>query len=238
MLDVLYDATAAIMQQHLSFRRGLTDVASMVSRNTAGADGAGVALMHDDQVLQRVASSKLVETADDVQYGLGEGPCLTAVAEMRAVTSGSLQSREPRWPRFAHGVRHLGIGSALSLPLVVREEVIGSVNIYSRREDAFLEADVVSGARFARPVAAAIRGAQVTKHLHELTAQLFETLEVQAIISAAVGFLRHREDLTAEAAKLRLVELAARQDQSLTDAAASVLGTRTIADTDDANPST
>lgn len=238
MLDVLYDATAAIMQQHLNFRRGLVDVASMISRNSAGADGAGVALMHDDQVLLRVASSVLVEKADDVQYGLGEGPCLTAVAEKRAIIIGSLRGREQRWPRFAREIRQLGIGSALSLPLVVRQAVIGSVNIYSLREDAFLEADVVSGERFARPVAAAIQSARITQHLDQLAAQLFETLEVQALISAAIGFLRHREDLPTDAAKQRLDELAARDHQSVTDAAASVLGTRIVAPTDDATTST
>ena len=226
LLDVVYDSVATLLDRQPGFRRGLTDVAGLVSRSLAGADGAGVALSEGTGVTMRVGSSPLVESADDVQYGLGEGPCLTAVAERRPIRTGSLDEQTTRWPRFADGVRTLGVGSVLSLPLIVRADVIGSINVYGRRDDAFREVDATNGERFALPVAAAIRSAQVTRHLNELAAQMHETLEVQALVSAAVGFLRYREDITSEAAQQLLSALAAERHQSMAEAAAALLEER------------
>ncbi|WP_375429840.1 GAF domain-containing protein [uncultured Friedmanniella sp.] len=226
MLDVVYDSVQAMLERDPSFSNGLAEVAGLVQRNIRGADAAGVALSNGGTVTFRVASSRLAEQADDVQYGLGEGPCLTAVAERRGLKSGSLREHETWWPRFAHDVRQLGIESVLSLPLMVRADVIGSINIYSRRADAFVDEDVTNGIRFAWPVAAAIRSAQVLRNLDELTDQMQDTLEVHALVSAAVGFLRHRESLSAEDARLRLSNLAAARHQTVAEAATQVLEDR------------
>lgn len=226
MLDVVYDSVLMMFERQAGFGRGLADVAGLVSRNLAGADGAGVALMDDGEVALRVASSKLVDAADAVQYGVAQGPCLSAVAERRIVRTGSFADQEEHWPRFAHGVRPLGIGSVMSLPLNVRGDIFGSINIYSLRTDAFSESDAASGERFARPVAAAIRSTQVSRHLDDLAGRMQETLQVQALVSAAVGFLSHRENVSTEAALELLSERAAEQRESLAEAASDVLADR------------
>ena len=67
-----------------------------------------------------MASAPFVVQVDAIQYGINEGPCITAAAEGRTMRSGSL-SADRQWPRFGPRVGRLGVHSALSLPLVTSE---------------------------------------------------------------------------------------------------------------------
>ena len=60
---------------------------------------------------------RVVSEIDDIQYGIGQGPCITAAREGQTVMSGSLGS-DPRWRKFGSTVARLGVHSVLSLPLV------------------------------------------------------------------------------------------------------------------------
>ena len=83
-----------------------------------GAEGAGLTMLEDDRPQTVVASAEFVHAVDDVQYGLGEGPCLLAVETGSTQTSGSLGG-EARWPRFGPRVGRMGVHSVLSLPLLL-----------------------------------------------------------------------------------------------------------------------
>lgn len=223
MLDAVYDAVEAMMARPRELTEGLVEVVALIARSLTRADGAGVALMQGSEVLVRVASSTLVDKADAVQYGLGEGPCLSAVAEGRAIRTGSLTEHLTRWPRFATIVQRLGIGSMLSLPLLVQTEVIGSINIYAVRGDGFSQLDAESGERLALPVAAAIRSAQATRNVDHLEVQMHETLASKAAVTAAVAMLAERDQVARDAALQSLSRLAGERHESLLDTAAAVL---------------
>ncbi|MBN9620329.1 MAG: GAF domain-containing protein, partial [Actinobacteria bacterium] len=105
----------------------LTRVAEYAVRAVPGADGAGVTMFdsgHPDTV---VASASFVAELDVIQYRLMEGPCVTAAAEAHTVRSGSLGG-ERLWPRFGPRAGRLGIHSALSVPLVLADDVLGAIN--------------------------------------------------------------------------------------------------------------
>lgn len=225
LLDAVYDSVALMMGQSNELGHGLVKVAELVATSLQGADGAGMALMHDDKVLLRVASSKLVDDADAVQYGLGEGPCLSAVSERRSIRTESLREHEDRWPRFVPAVQELGIGSMLSLPLRVRTEVIGSINIYALRDDGFSELDATNSERFALPVAAAIRSAQASRNVDHLATQMHDTLQAKAAVAAAIALLGERHDVPPEVALQTLSQLAADREQSLVEAATDLVAT-------------
>jgi hypothetical protein len=140
---------------------------------------------------------------DDVQYGLGEGPCLLAVQSRHTQTSGSLGG-EPRWPRFGPRVGRMGVHSVLSLPLLLPDRVVGAINVYAHAKGAFGADAVRIGELFARPAAVSVHNAQVLAQSQRLAAQLEEALTNRAIIDQALGVIRSRTGADPEEAFNRL----------------------------------
>jgi hypothetical protein len=135
-------------------QQGLEDLLQHVAEYAVaaipGADGAGLTLLEADRVDTMVASADFVREVDAIQYGIGEGPCITAAASGRTVHSGSLGS-DMLWPRFGPRVVRLGVHSVLSLPLVVGTDVLGAMNVYAHAKDAFDERSVQLGELFSVP---------------------------------------------------------------------------------------
>jgi GAF domain-containing protein len=182
----------------------LSHVATFAVHAIPGADGAGVTLLKvdrpDNMVQVLAASHPFVAEIDEIQYTLlGEGPCITAALEGRTVRSGSLGG-EKMWPRFGPRVGRLGVHSALSLPLLVAEQVVGAINVYARDKDAFDDHAAELGELFATPAAVAVHNAQVLAQAQALTAQLQSALSSRPIIDQAIGILRGRTGGTAEEA--------------------------------------
>ena len=82
----------------------LTRVATYAVQAIPGADGAGLTLLEQDRADTVVATAPFVSEIDDIQYGIGQGPCISAAADGRPVLSGSL------------GVTRAGRGSAGGSP--------------------------------------------------------------------------------------------------------------------------
>ena len=57
-------------------------VATYAVRAIPGADGAGLTL-EDDRANTIVATAAFVSEIDDIQYGIGQGPCITALERVR-----------------------------------------------------------------------------------------------------------------------------------------------------------
>ena len=64
----------------LSLEDLLTQVATFAVQAIPGADGAGLTLIEADRADTIVKSAPFVREVDDIQYGLGEGPCISAAA--------------------------------------------------------------------------------------------------------------------------------------------------------------
>lgn len=169
----------------------LTRVAEFAVQAIPGADGAGLTLLEKNRHDTIVASAAFVGQVDAIQYGIEEGPCITAAAEARTVRSGGLES-DPQWPRFGPRVGRLGVHSVLSIPLLTSDGVLGAMNVYAHERDAFDEHAVLIGELFAVPAAIAVQNAQVLAQARRLTAQLQAALNSRATIDQALGILMSR----------------------------------------------
>ena len=114
----------------------LTQVASIAVQAIPGADGAGFTLLEADRADTIVKGEPFVREIDDIQYGLVEGPCVSAAAMRQTMRSGSLGG-DSRWPRFGPRAGRLGVHSVLSLPLLSGDAVVGAMNVYAHAKDAF-----------------------------------------------------------------------------------------------------
>ena len=189
----------------------LRDVAEFAAQAIPGTDGAGVALIDPRHGIPSAqtwaATAVLVHEIDTVQYDeLNEGPCITCMQSRRPTVSGSLGS-DSRWPRFGGRVARMRVHSALALPLIVGDQVIGSINAYAKSRDAFAEHAVRLGSQFARPAAVSVYNAQLLAHAQERTMRLQRALQSRAVIDQAIGIIRSRSGGTAEEAFDRLTHI-------------------------------
>lgn len=144
----------------LALEDTLTQVARLAVRAIPGAGGGGLTLLEHGRSDTVVTTAPFVSEVDAIQYGLGQGPCITATAERQTVLSMSLGA-DRRWPQFGSKVARLGVHSALSLPLITPEGVVGAMNIYARGKGAFDTRAAELGQMFAVPAAIAVQNAQV-----------------------------------------------------------------------------
>lgn len=203
LLTSLDDLAGLLTGDH-SLERTLLRVAELAVRAIPGAQGAGLTLLERDRAQTVVATDPFVQQVDDVQYGLGEGPCLSAVADGRTFTSGNLGG-DPLWPRFGPRVGRLGVHSALSIPLLVGDGVVvGALNAYARPRDGFGPDAPGLGEAFAGPAAVSVVNAQALAQAERLVGQLTDALTSRAEIDHAIGLLMGRTGGTPDEAFTRL----------------------------------
>ena len=223
--DGLADSLAALAQLStgkLDLLDLLTQVATFAVRAIPGADGAGLTLIEADRSDTIVKSEQFVHEVDDIQYSLGQGPCISAAAAGRTMRSGSL-GQDPRWPEFGSRVAALGVHSVLSLPLVTADGVVGAMNVYAHAADAFDDRSEHLGELFAVPAAIAVQNAQILAQTQRLAANLQAALTNRAVIDQAIGILMSRSGITADEAFERLRTLSQREHTRLAEIATGVV---------------
>ena len=218
---------AGLVTGSLGLPELLAEVATFAVRAIPGADGAGVTLLRmdrTDNIVEALASSApFVDEIDHIQYlTLLEGPCITAAQERRTVRSGSLGG-EKMWPRFGPRVGRLGVHSALSLPLLVPDQVVGAINVYAHGKDVFDEHAAELGELFAKPAAVAVHNAHVLTQAKRLAAQLQAALSTRPVIDQAIGLIRGRSGRSAEDAFAQLRAMSQTEHRKLADVAQRIV---------------
>lgn len=197
----------------------LNKVAQFAVRAIPGVEGAGMALIDPREGLPSIqtwsATASFVNEIDIVQYrDLHEGPCLTCMHSLRATISGSLGS-DQRWPHFGGRVARMGVHSALSVPLIVDDRVLGAINAYAAHRDAFGEHAVRLACEFAGTAAVAVYHARLLADAHESTARLQRALASRAVIDQAIGIIRSRSGVSGEEAFARLTRISQSENVKL-----------------------
>lgn len=197
--------------------RTLRRVADLAVRCIPGCDAVGVTLLEDGACQTRAATGGLVYEVDHFQYDINEGPCLQAVRDREPHQVDDMATSQ-RWSRFGRHAAERGIHSSLSLPLVVRGEALGALNLYSRRPGAFDASERETALMFAAQAAVALANTQTYAAGVRLAEQLRVALGSRALIDQAIGavmaqlrcdadeaFGRMREYSQTSHRKLRLV---------------------------------
>ncbi|HEV7187467.1 MAG TPA: GAF and ANTAR domain-containing protein [Blastococcus sp.] len=94
--------------------------------------GVGLALMTDGGPAGTIAATDgPAAVLEDLQFTLGEGPCVDASESGRPVLQPDLAATAPRrWPAFADGALAAGVAAVFALPLRVGAIRVGVLDLY------------------------------------------------------------------------------------------------------------
>ena len=97
-------------------------------------DGASISVMSGGTTQGTFGSSgQLSRTLDELQFTYGEGPCLEAVAQRRAVLVPDLRSAgDDRWPALTQAILGHGIHAVFALPVTIASTPMGALDLYRR----------------------------------------------------------------------------------------------------------
>jgi hypothetical protein len=109
-----------------------------------GVSGAGLMLVSGGRSLGCVGvSDGLTAAVEQVEYTLGEGPCLTAYRTQTPVFDADLADDGiVLWPEFRRGALAAGVRAAFGFPLLVDRICIGALNLYHEQSGALTEQQI------------------------------------------------------------------------------------------------
>lgn len=117
-------------------------------------DGAAISLVFDGTTTGTLGiSSPAARVMDELQFTLGEGPCLDAVAERTPVLVRDLADPEHRrWPAYSPAMLAQDIRGVFAIPVVVAGQYLGALDLY-RRTPGLLDGAQLAGALVAAELA-------------------------------------------------------------------------------------
>ncbi|MCC8246652.1 GAF and ANTAR domain-containing protein [Saccharothrix luteola] len=156
-------------------------------------DAAGLLLADQRGRLQLIASSnEQARLLELFQLQNDDGPCLDAFATGTRVSHPDLAEAGERWPRFTAVAAEAGFAAVDALPMRLRSEVIGALNLFRNRSGE-LDAGALRTATALVDVATIGLLQQRSIHHHQvLTEQLQTALNSRVVVEQAKGLVAER----------------------------------------------
>jgi GAF domain-containing protein len=184
---------------------------------------AGVMIATPDGHLQVVASSSdAMRTLELFQLQSDQGPCVDAYRSGQPVINQDLNTNIGRWPRFSPQAMAAGFRSTHSLPMHLRDQTIGALNMF-RADNGILAPDDVTAAQALADVATiAILQHRAITNTQALNEQLNHALNSRIVIEQAKGKISEAAHLDMDQAFQRLRHHARSHNLRLTDLAQNI----------------
>jgi GAF domain-containing protein len=163
-------------------------------------------LLADPQGNLHVVASSNEETRllELMQLQNAEGPCLDSMRHARAVTAEDLQAESARWPRFVSAALKAGYRSVHAMPLRLRDETIGSLNLFRAEPQALSPEEQRIAQAFADVATIGVLQHRALEQASQLADQLQIALDGRVAIEQAKGVLSERGGIDMSSAFERL----------------------------------
>src|SRR5216683_6941303 len=175
------------------------------------------------------ASSEAARLLELFQLQNDQGPCLDCFRTGKPVWAEDLYAQAQRWPRFATAARQSGFVAVQALPMRLRDQVIGALNLFRASPGAFDPGDVRIGQALADVATISLLHERSMRHSDILNEQLRTALNSRVIIEQAKGKLAERLGLDTDQAFSLLRDHARARNRRLSDLAQAFIdGSETL----------
>nr|BFE74717.1 GAF and ANTAR domain-containing protein [Actinoplanes digitatis] len=188
-----------------------------------GVTAAGLMLTDGTGKLQVVAaSSERTRLLELFQVQTDEGPCVDCYHTGAAVSVADLPTAG-RWPRFTAAASEVGFAAVHALPMKLRTDVIGALNLFETEPGA-LDAEKLRVGQALADIATVGLLQQRAIHARDvLTEQLQAALNSRVLIEQAKGLLAERLQIDVEQAFTILRSAARTRNRRLSDLAQALV---------------
>jgi GAF domain-containing protein len=217
--------TAALLEaareisQPRDLQTTLDTIVTTAAHSLPGIDHVGITIAGSDGSMQtRASSDAFVRELDELQYELGEGPCVHAMT-VEAVTTVNWVGQDQRWPRFMPLAVAKGLRSQLGMRLYSEKDTLGGLNMYSTSSDT-IDPDAVHMAELFAAHASLMLGHARREE------QLTTAMATRKVIGQAIGILMERHALDEDGAFAYLTRVSSHTNVKLRRVAAEIVAQR------------
>lgn len=191
-----------------------------------GIKGMGLAVMTTLPARgARFVSDPTSARIEELQFTLGEGPCVDAFSQGHPVLAADLTLREHRlrWPAFTEGAVAAGVLAVFALPLCIGAIRLGVIDLYRDTPGPLTDGELSEALVFADTAALLLLAED-----HGDGALWTEQAEngYQAVVHQATGMVMAQLRSTVPEAFVRLRAYAYAQERSVVDVARDVVNRR------------
>src|SRR5580700_9826161 len=190
------------------------------------AEAAGVMLADPRGGLRLIASSdERMRLLELFELQGAQGPCLDAFASGRPVQANAADSRA-RWPVFAPRASGAGFQVMCAVPLRVRTDVIGALNLFRDSDEPFTGTEMEIAQALAEMAAIGLIQERALRERNLLASQLQVALNSRVIIEQAKGMIAEYLTMTVDDAFTVLRNYARYNNRKLSEVASDVVDRR------------
>jgi hypothetical protein len=199
-----------------------------VCAEVTGVSGAGIMLMSGDVPRGSVCTTNNVSALiEELQYGLGEGPCVDAYNQDRPVLEPDLaQPATARWLAFTGPALDAGVRAVFGFPLQIGAIRLGALNLYCDRPGPLTDEQHADALVMADVAAQAVLVLQANAPPGKLAAELEAGADFQYVVHQASGMVAAQLEVSVSQALVRLRAYAFGHDHPLRDVADDVVARR------------
>ncbi len=202
------------------------------------AAATGILLADADGHLRVIAaSSEQARLIELFQLQNDEGPCLEAFGSGVPVVHTELREAIERWPRFTPYAVEAGYESVYAIPLRLRGNIIGALNLFRSDPGPLAGGDVALVQAIADLASITILQAAAATEARRRDEQLQHALDSRIIIEQAKGMLAEHANIDMPSAFDRIRVRARNTNTKLTDVAAHIVDGQLDLDTITTDPS-
>ena len=196
-----------------------------VCSEVTGMTGAGIMLMSGDIAWGSLCTTDSVSALiEQLQYALGEGPCVDACHRDHPVLEPDLcRPATLRWPAFAGPAIDAGVRAIFGFPLHVGAVRLGALDLYCARPGPLTDEQYADALVAADVVAQAILVLQADAPPGTLAVELEAGADFQYVVHQASGMVAAQLGVSIGHALVRLKAHAFGNDRPLTDVARDVV---------------
>lgn len=185
---------------------------------------AGILLVDPRGELQVLASSsERMRIVELLEVQRASGPCGEAFRDGRIVREDDLASARDRWPGFGDAAVEMGFRSVYAVPMRLRSERIGALNLFADQVNGLSRADEALGQAMADVATIGILQQRSVTEQQGLAEQLSSALHTRIVIEQANGVLAEQGNVDIDTAFARLRKYSRDHNLKLSEVARDVV---------------